>query len=133
MKSQPTHRRHRTIAAVLAGLCLAAPASANAIPQGDTKYDTPSAGMSAAVTTPAPAASASPSSSAPLGDTKSDSPGASGAPQYQAPSIQVFRPERTIVRDVNQALPIVLSAAALLLALGGVGIVARRTRSLPRH
>jgi hypothetical protein len=55
-----------------------------------------------------------------VGDTPVDDPGASRAPQYAAPpTIQVLRPERTIVRDVDEVLPIVLSSAALLLALGG--------------
>jgi hypothetical protein len=55
-----------------------------------------------------------------VGDTPVDDPGASRAPEYTAPTtIQVVRPERTIVRDVNEVLPVVLSSAALLLALGG--------------
>ena len=53
------------------------------------------------------------------GDTPVDAPGASRAPEYTAPTtIQVVRPERTIVRDVDEALPVVLSSAALLVALG---------------
>ena len=53
------------------------------------------------------------------GDTKVDSPGASRAPQYDQPrTIQVVRPERTIVRDTDTVLPIALSGAALLVALG---------------
>jgi len=68
-----------------------------------------------------PADFAQPVAPAPkVGDTPVDDPGASRAPQYAAPpTIQVVRPERTIVRDVDQVLPIVLSSAALLLALGG--------------
>ena len=47
-------------------------------------------------------------------------------------TIQVVRPERTVVRDVDQTLPIALSGAALLLAVGGVGIVLVRTRAARR-
>jgi hypothetical protein len=62
------------------------------------------------------------------GDTPVDFPGASRAPQYQAPpTIQIVRPERTIVRDANEVLPILLSSAALLLAACGVGVTMART------
>ena len=65
------------------------------------------------------------------GDTKFDSPGASRAPQYDPPrTIQVVRPERTIVRDTNEVLPIALSGAALLVALGLAGTALVRVRSL---
>ena len=65
------------------------------------------------------------------GDTTSDSPGASRAP-YSEPTrtIQVIRPERTIVRDTDQVLPIALSGAALLVALGLAGTALIRVRSL---
>jgi len=67
------------------------------------------------------------------GDTPADFPGASRAPQFEAPrTIQVVRPERTVVRDVDETLPIALSGAALLLAVGGVGIVIVRTRTTRR-
>ena len=66
-----------------------------------------------------------------LGDTKFDSPGASRAPQYDLPrTIQVVRPERTIVRDTDPVLPIALSGAALLVALGLAGTALIRVRSL---
>jgi hypothetical protein len=40
------------------------------------------------------------------GDTPADHPGASRAPQYDAPTtVEVVRPERTIVRDVDQVQP----------------------------
>jgi hypothetical protein len=62
------------------------------------------------------------------GDTPADFPGASRAPQYEAPrTISIVRPERTVVRNVDQVLPIALSSAALLLALAGVGIGLART------
>ena len=46
--------------------------------------------------------------------------------------IEVVRPERTIVRDVDEALPLVLSGTALLLVLVGVGFTLVRTRTVPR-
>ena len=45
--------------------------------------------------------------------------------------IEVVRPERTIVRDVDEALPLVLSGTALLLVLAGVGFTLVRTRTAP--
>ena len=48
-------------------------------------------------------------------------------------AIEVVRPERTIVRDVDEALPLILSSTALLLALAGVALTLRRTRIAPRH
>jgi hypothetical protein len=43
-------------------------------------------------------------------------------PNDDAPTtIEVVRPERTIVRDVDEALPLILSGTALLLTLAGVG------------
>ena len=66
-----------------------------------------------------------------IGDTKSDSPGASRAPLYDEPrTITVVRPERTIVRDTGSLLPIALSGAALLVALGLAGTALIRVRSL---
>jgi hypothetical protein len=45
-------------------------------------------------------------------------------------TIQVVRPERTIVRDTDPVLPIALSGTALLVALGLAGTALIRTRSL---
>ena len=64
------------------------------------------------------------------GDNPADRPSASGAPEPA--TIQVVRPERTIVRDVNDALPTALASLALLIALGGAGFALIRTRSLQR-
>lgn len=63
------------------------------------------------------------------GDTPADFPGASRAPQYNGPStIEVVRPERTIVRDVDEGLPIILASLALLIALAGTGYTLLRSR-----
>jgi hypothetical protein len=57
----------------------------------------------------------------------------SGAPLYDAPTpIDVVRPERTIVRDVDQALPIALAGSALVLVLAMIGVTLVRTRLAPR-
>jgi hypothetical protein len=54
------------------------------------------------------------------GDTPVDHPGASRAVEYRQPTlIEVVRPERTIVRDVDERLPLVFSSAALLIVVGG--------------
>ena len=66
------------------------------------------------------------------GDTPADHPGASRAPSATPTTIEVVRPERTIVRDVDELLPLILSSTALLLVLAGLGITLIRTRMLPR-
>lgn len=65
------------------------------------------------------------------GDAPVDHPGASRA-QPAPTTVEVVRPERTIVRDVDEALPIALSATALLLVLAMFGITLARTRLVPR-
>ena len=63
------------------------------------------------------------------GDTPADFPGASRAPDYQAPSTtQVVRPERTIVHQASNAVPVALSGLALLIATALTGFVVVRTR-----
>ena len=118
MSSHRRHRRHiRRVALVLGCCALIAPSSAFAQKIGDTPAD-----FAAPVVL-----------AAPRGDTPVDFPGASRAPEYQPPAtIQVVHPERTVVRDVDRVLPLVLSGAALLLALFGVGVVMTRTRSTRR-
>jgi len=66
------------------------------------------------------------------GDTPVDHPGASRAPTAVPTTIEVVRPERTIVRDVDEALPLILSSTALLLVLARLGISLIRTRMTPR-
>ena len=135
MSSHRRHHRHiRRVALVLGCCALIAPSSAFAQKIGDTPADF------AKPVTPAPKIGDTPADfaapvvlAAPRGDTPVDFPGASRAPQYQPPAtIQVVHPERTVVRDVDQVLPLVLSGAALLLALFGVGVVMIRTRSTRR-
>jgi hypothetical protein len=118
-------RRIRCAALSLAACAVAAPAAV-------ALADPPGAGVGVA---PAPKIGDTPAdfpkSPAPtttIGDTPVDFPGATRAPHYDAPrTIAVVRPERTVVRDVDQTLPIALSSAALLLAVGGVGTTLVRT------
>ena len=145
MKSRRRTHRRRLVAAVLAALVVpAVPAAALAVPAvpADLQYPRPVADTGAPTpsdfTKPAakvgdtPAEFGQPIAPAPkVGDTKSDSPGASRAPHYDVPrTIQVVRPERTIVRDTDEVLPIALSGAALLVALGLAGTALIRVRSL---
>jgi hypothetical protein len=65
--------------------------------------------------------------------TRPTNPGMSRAPQYDGPTtIEVVQPERTIVRDVDEALPIALAGSALLLVLATRGITLVRARLVPR-
>jgi hypothetical protein len=91
---------------------------------GDTPADFPGASGAPAVALNA---------ATKIGDTPADFPGASGAPAVAPPSIQVVRPERTVVRDVNEVLPIALSGAALLIVLMGAAFVLVRVRVERRH
>ena len=65
------------------------------------------------------------------GDSPVDHPGASRA-QPMPTTIEVVRPERTIVRDVDEALPIALAGTALALVLATLGITLVRGRLVPR-
>ena len=67
------------------------------------------------------------------GDHPADHPGMSRAPQYDAPTTtEVVQPERTVVRDVDEALPLIVSGTALLLVFTGIGFTLVRTRMAPR-
>ena len=124
MKSRRRTHRRRIAVAVAVLAAVAVPSSALAIAP-DQQY--PRAVPQTSGPTPS-----QPDKPAPhVGDTKFDSPGASRAPQDDAPqTIQVVRPERTIVRDTDPVLPIALSGAALLVALGLAGTALIRVRSL---
>jgi hypothetical protein len=139
MSFRRRHHRHvRRAALALACCALIVPSSAAAEKIGDTPADFPGSFAYAAKIGDTPADFPRPLAVAPVlgasaGDTPVDFPGASRAPQSEAPrTIRVVRPERTVVRNVDGVLPIVLSSAALLLALGGVGIAVVRTRSARR-
>ena len=71
-----------------------------------------------------PADFAQPAAPGPRGDTPVDHPGSSRSVEYEQPTtIEVVRPERTIVRDVDEVLPLVFSSTALLIVLAGGAFV----------
>jgi hypothetical protein len=128
------HSRHRLgLAAALALGCCAftAPSPALAATQiGDTPADFPQH-----VTAPAhigdtpadfPQHVTAP---AHIGDTPADFPGAASS---RTPHAILAQPERTVGGNVDPALPIALSLAALLLGLFGV-VALRRTETVRRH
>jgi hypothetical protein len=66
------------------------------------------------------------------GDAPVDHPGASRAPTAAPTAIEVVRPERTIVRDVDEELPIILSGTALLLVVASFAMTLVYGRMMPR-
>jgi hypothetical protein len=112
----------RTAAAIAAAVCMAIPATAHA--------DSDAAQLPGA-RTEAPAPSTFPRADFRGGDNPADHPGMSRA-QPTPTTVEVVRPERTIVRDVNEALPIALASAALLLVLATLAITLMHTRAVPR-
>ena len=106
-----------TLLALVACAALAAPATAE--PGSDYPQ------VSDAKIGDTPADFAQPVAPAPkLGDTPVDHPGASRAVEFEpSRTIEVVRPERTIVRDVDEVLPLVLSGTALLIAFSGAAFL----------
>jgi hypothetical protein len=135
-------RNRRTVAAIAATACLALPASAAADSLPAT-YKSDAAQSGAAQPTDRTDAAQSgwvtsrakiafPADDFRGGDSPADHPGASRAPDVAPTTIEVVRPERTIVRDVDEALPIALAGSALLLVLATRGITLVRARLVPR-
>jgi hypothetical protein len=134
--------RH-AITAIVAATCLAIPATASAMPYEPLQTTTESDAAQVAVqptTDRTDAAQASPNATTPKstfpsqgfrGDNPADHPGMSRA-QPTPTTIEVVRPERTIVRDVDQALPIALAGSALMLVLAMIGVTLVRSRLAPR-
>jgi hypothetical protein len=119
----------------LASVAALAPATATARPAdpATAKWQTYEAQISQLSPVQLAAAFGTAVSTAKVGDTPADFPGARRAPKYNGPaSISVVRPERTIVRDVDEVLPIVLSSTALLIALLGTGYMVVRVRAVSR-
>jgi hypothetical protein len=135
-------RNRGVVAAIVAATCAAAPASAFAsadigpVRAGDAQ-STPAVGVSDAaqsgsdVGSRAGDAATFPPAGFRGGDTKADSPGIGDAPAVPT-TIEVVRPERTIVRDVDEALPLILSGTALVLVLGGLAFTLVYARPLVR-
>ena len=63
------------------------------------------------------------------GDNPADRVAPTAAPTT---TIEVVRPERTIVHDVDEALPLILSGSALLLVLAGLGFTLTRDGMVQR-
>jgi hypothetical protein len=122
-------RNRRVVAAmVAAAACVAVPATASADSLPSTfKSDAAQSGDSGGTAT-----STFPPAGFRGGDTPADHPGASRAVTAAPTTIEVVRPERTIVRDVDEALPLILSSTALLLVLAGFGAALVRFRLAPR-
>jgi hypothetical protein len=134
-------RRLRRMALGLAAIAVVAPGSALAMPAGDAPPSPPPAKVG---DTPADFAAGArytaladhyaSAAAKKAGDTPADFPGATRAPEYQPPTtIEVVRPEPTVIRDVDETLPIALGGAALLVALGGTGLTLVRTRGMQRR
>jgi hypothetical protein len=129
MKSR--RRTIRRLRAATLGLAACAALAAPAAAEPGADYPRPSSVKIGDT----PADFARPVAPAPkTGDTPADHPGASRAPDYQAPTtINVVRPERTIVRDADQTLPLILAGLALLVALASAGYSIARARTLRRR
>jgi hypothetical protein len=135
------HNR-RVVAAIVVAACMAVPASASAgmLPptyksdaaQSGSPASSPSTDRSDAAQFESAAKSTFPPAGFRGGDTPVDHPGAGRAATAAPTTIEVVRPERTIVRDVDEALPLILSSTALLLVLAGLGIALVRIRLVPR-
>jgi hypothetical protein len=125
-------RNRRLVAALVATSCLAAPAwaSADSLP-ATFKSDAAQSGGDPATPYSLPATFKSDAAQS-GGDTPVDHPGASRAPTAVPTTIEIVRPERTIVRDVDDSLPLIMSSAALLLVLAGLGVTLIRTRMTRR-
>jgi hypothetical protein len=139
MRTRRSIRRIRYIAAVVASLAAAAgPSAALAeTPAGDYPRPVPATTSStpsdfAGTIGDTPAEFSQIAASAPkVGDTPADYPGASRSPKYDPPAtITVVRPERTIVRESESVLPLILASLALLMALGIAGTALVRQRSV---
>jgi hypothetical protein len=126
-------RRLRGLALGLGAVALLAPAGAVAKPPQDVPAPAPGAQAKVGDTPadfPTGARSSEQRAQARIGDTPADFPGASRAPQYQPPvTVEVVRPERTVIRDTDEELPIVLASLAVLIAIGGTALALVRTRA----
>src|SRR5688572_29050812 len=120
-------RNRRVVATIVAASCVAVPASASASADlGPVQGDTDRAAQSIAAGRTDDAVTFPPAGFR-GGDTKSDAPGIGEAPPVPT-TIEVVRPERTIVRDVDEALPLILSGTALILVLAGLAFTLVQTR-----
>jgi hypothetical protein len=140
MRTRRRRIRSRAYAAsVLAALAaaIAGPTAALAVP-ADTQYPrpvpqtthlTPSDFAAKVGDTPADFGR-SVAAAAKVGDTPSDFPGATRAQATPPTAVTVVRPERTIVREADSLLPLIVASLALLVALGVAGTALVHQRSV---
>jgi hypothetical protein len=121
----------RTVAAIVAASCMAIPASASAQTLPPT-FRSDAAQSGGEYTTTAGAATSTLPSARTLPPTFRSDAAQSGGTQPEPTTVEVVQPERTIVRDVDEVLPIVLSGTALLAVLALFGFTLVRTRLVPR-
>jgi hypothetical protein len=128
-------RRLRRLVLGLTALALLVPVGATAVPTNNSRppahEDQGYAQAVASLTQEEMAAAYGTAFDTPakVGDTPADFGDASRAPDYQAPpATDVVPPERTIVREANDALPIALAGVALFIAIAMAGFVVVRTR-----
>jgi hypothetical protein len=140
----------RVVATIVAASCIAVPASASADWLPSTyKSDAAQSSGNARIWTGArfsyppsgfnggdiaQSGSTAKSTYPPSGFNGGDNPADRRAPTA-APTtttIEVVRPERTIVHNVDEALPLILSGSALLLVLAGLGFTLTRNGMVPR-
>ena len=113
-----SHTRRLGTAALTLVVCAALAAPVGAEPKSD--YPQPSSVKIGDT----PADFGQPAAPVSRGDTPVDHPGSSRSVEYEQPTtIEVVRPERTIVRDVDEVLPLVFSSTALLIVLAGGAFV----------
>jgi hypothetical protein len=124
----------RRLAAAVASLCLVLSSASPALARAAGEDPKPASGKTVVVEprigdTPADFGKTVLVPQAKIGDTPADFGKVVSVPQ----PIEIVRPERTIIRDVDPVLPIVLSGVALLVALaGGLQTLSQR-RALRVH
>jgi hypothetical protein len=132
--------RRRHAIAVLASLAVAAgaPAAALAVPADApvAKYPRPVnpeltvTPSDFAKVVPASRGGVTPAEVSQSGDSPSDYASVTRAKFDPPRTITVVRPERTVVRDADTVLPVILASLALLVALGIAGTALVRQRSM---
>lgn len=121
----------RIVATVAAATCLAAPMSASAAMYEGNAAKADGKAYSPPSTSKSDAAQSGGKAYSPPATSKSDA-AQTGAPTAAPTTIEVVRPERTIVREVDEVLPLALSGTALLVVLAGFGFMVVRSGSVPR-
>ena len=121
----------RSVAAIVAASCMAIPASASAQTLPSTfRSDAAQSGDDHTITTGA-AKLALPFAQTLPPTFRSDA-AQSGGTRPEPTTVEVIQPQRTIVREDDELLPIVLSGTALLAVLALFGFTLMRTRLVPR-